>query len=572
VRSRFATGCLLATTVLLFCIECDEHATIGVRIASGPTHVALGEPASFVVKLTYSSFFYKPTSRIRMEWGDKTTETSGPVTAGDSVLFKHAWQKSGNYQVTAVALADQQPRSSAWALRVSSLSDPVVDSAQFNYLWRPIELVVYAHDPEGDSLRLFLSWSDGHEETTGLVAGPGRLGAGHRFAGSGPCSVVFEVSDKSGGLTAPETLAGVCSTSGEVTWYRRGTFAGSPAVADSVVYITGSEYLYGFRQAGSDYFWPASFTGDLAFSSQTSRLYAGMQDGHLRALTHDLVPVWRYPADETITSRRWGPVAVKGNSLYVPCSDDSIYCLTDNDTSATRVAAFGAVQVEAVVLDSAGNVYFGDGEGGLSKLTAGLDLAWRVQLQADGTIYPPVIGTNGTIHCASSTNHHYAVSVDGSVQWDVTLAGTCRRPVVGTDGLFAGTDAGTLYKLDLGSGAMLWQSRIGPRPLDAAPILVTGGYAYVQTEEDRLYCVSQSTGDSVWVCNTSKYLPSQPQAPAPRFVDGVSSPAVDANGRVYVVGSEALFKLSTYEPLDAASPWPKWQHDAYNTGYVEGGR
>jgi outer membrane protein assembly factor BamB len=101
---------------------------------------------------------------------------------------------------------------------------------------------------------------------------------------------------------------------------------------------------------------------------------------------------------------------------------------------------------------------------------------------------------------------------------------------------------------------------------------VTGGYAYVQTEDDRIYCVSQSTGDSVWVCNTTEYLPHQPRIAARRFVDGVSSPAVDANGRVYMVGSEVLFRLSTYAPLDASSPWPKWQHDLHNTGYVGGGK
>jgi len=61
--------------------------------------------ATFVVKLTYDGFFYSPTSRIRMEWGDTLTEISDPVAAGDSVLFKHAWLKSGTYQVTAVALA-----------------------------------------------------------------------------------------------------------------------------------------------------------------------------------------------------------------------------------------------------------------------------------------------------------------------------------------------------------------------------------------------------------------------------------------------------------------------------------
>jgi outer membrane protein assembly factor BamB len=572
MKLRFALDGILAVTMLLFCVGCDEHATIGVRIVSGPTHVAVGDAATFVVKLTYSGFFWSPTSRIRMEWGDTMTETSGPVTTGDSVLFKHGWLKSGNYQVTAVALSYPRSRSYPWAVRVSSPVEPVIDSAQFNYLWRPIELIAYAYDPAGESLRLHLVWSDGHNETTGFQASPCRLSVPHHYASPGHCSVVFEVLDQAGNVSVPETLAGSASNTGEVASYWQGSFDGSPAAEKGVVYIIAQDYLYGLREGGSNYFWAGSFAGHLSFSGQAGHVYVGMQDGHLRALTRELVPVWRYPSSESIASWQWGPAAVKGNVLYVPCSNDSIYCFVDNDTSAVRAAAFRAAQVDAVVLDSAGNVCFGDGEGGLFKLTAGLNLIWGVQLQPDGVIYAPVIGADGTVYCASSTNHVYAVTADGSVGWDVVLAGTCSRPVVGLDGLFAGTTSGILYKLDLGSGTTLWQSQLGTRPLNPAPIVVTGGFAYVQTDDDRLYCISQSTGDSVWVCNTREYLPSQPRAPAPRFVGGVSSPAVDANGRVYMVGSEALFKLSTYAPLDASAPWPKWQHDVYNTGYVGGGR
>ena len=569
MRSPIAFCAVLASAVLLFCSGCDEHAVLGVRIVSGPTHVALGDTATFVARLCYSGFFSSPTSRIRMEWGDSMTTTSGPVTTADSVLFKHAWRRSGTYEVMAVALASPQPRSHPWTVHVSSAYDPVIDSARLCYLWRPTELIAYAHDPAGESLRLALAWSDGCTETTGFRSSPCRLSAAHRFASTGQVSVVFEVLNRAGWASAPDTLSGTSGSAGEVLSYWLGAFDGSPAVVAGVVYIIAPNDLVGLREGSLVYNYPGRFAGHLSFSGLVNHVYVGTEDGYLRAFTPELIPAWEYPRRESITGWQWGPAAAKGNALYVPCSNDSIYCLIDNGTSVIRGAAFGAVQVDAVVLDSAGSVYFGDGEGGLLKLTAGLNLVWRVPLQSAGTIYPPVVGADGTIYCTSSTNHVYAVTADGSTKWDVVLAGTCNRPVVGLDGLFAGTTVGVLHKLDLSSGATLWQSPLGSGSLNAAPILVTGGHAYVQTDDDRLYCVNLSTGDSVWVCNASAYLPSYRPMP---LGSGLSSPTVDASGKVCLVGSEVLYRINAYSPLDASAPWPKWQHDLHNSGYVGGGK
>ncbi len=570
--SRFAVAAITAAAILSL-PGCDEHSYLSTWIVSGPDHVAPGEVATFIV--TSKATNWSPTFRYVMHWGDTSIVDTVTRSPGDTGRMVHIWSFPGRYKVWATAHlteGDSQISSSAAkTVIVSSDSDPVIDSAQFRHLWRPSDLVVFAHHPRGESLRLAVTWGDGRVDTTSYRPSPCSSRATHSYADYGHKDVVFRVLNRSGAASAPETLSAYVTTTGAVVKYWRGFFDGSPAADSEVVYIMASDYLFGLREEGSEYVWAGSFAGHLSFTGQTGHLYAGMQDGHLRALTKELVPVWRYPSDESISSRRWGPVAVRGNVLYVPCSNDSIYCLADNDTSATRRAAFSAAEVDAVVLDSDGNVYFGDGQGCVFKLTSGLDLVRKVQLQSDGVIYAPVIGANGVVYCASSTNHVYSVAAAGSVRWDVTLAGTCSRPVVALDGLFAGTTTGILYKLDLGSGATLWQSQLGNRPLSPAPILVTEGSAYVQTDDDRLYCISQSSGDSVWVCNAAEYLPSQPHLLRPQSA-GVLSPTVDANGRIYMVGSGAFYRLSSYAHLDAAVPWPKWQHDLHNTGYVGGGR
>jgi outer membrane protein assembly factor BamB len=567
----------LAAAVSLTVVGCDEHSYLIVSIVSGPDHVVPGEPATFTV--TSRANAWSPTFQYEMHWGDTVTLTPKGHSAGDTDRMTHVWREPGTYQVWATAqllkhqeysyLVDASPRRT---VIVSSEYDPVIDSAMLHFLWRPTELAVWAHDPAGESLRLCLEWSDGYRETTAFAASPCQLRALRSYTGSGQCSVVFKALNKSGAVSAPETLAGTCNTNGQVVNFWRGTFDGSPAVVGVVVYIIAPNDLLGLRESSLAYNWPGQFAGHMSFSGQVNHLYVETEDGYLRAFTPGLIPVWWYPPRESVPGLQCGPAAVKGNTFYVPCSNDSIYCLIDSGTSATRGAAFSAAQVDAVVLDSAGNVYFGDGEGGLLKLTAGLNLVWRVQLQPEGVIYAPVIGASGTIYCTSALNYIYAVSAaDGSVKWTAALAGTCYRPVVGSDGLFAGTTAGIFYKLDLGSGATLWQSPLGNRPLNPAPILVTGGSAYVQTDDDRLYCVNLLNGDSVWVCNAFEYLPPQPHIPR-RFSGDVLSPTVDTTGWIYMVGSRAFYRLRAYAPLDASAPWPKWQHDLYNTGYVGGGR
>ena len=555
--------------VLLFCTGCDEHASLGVWIASGPTHVARGDTATYVVTSGYSGFFPSGTLRYRVEWGDSMTITSDVHSIGDTVRFTHAWRKSGTYAVTALAYGKPDTRSYPRYVVVSDSNDPVIDTAQFYSDWRPVELAVAAHAPAGESLRLTVSWGDGRNETTGFLPSPCRLSAIHRYADAARVQVVVRALDESGRTSFPDTLSGWVSTYGEVTSYYLDSYSGSPVIADDVIYLAGPDGFCGLRPGGTQYTYPGTFAGHPSFSSQTEHVYMGSDDGRLCAFSPTLQLVWDYSSGGS----EWGPTAVRGNALYVPCTNDSIYCLIDNGTSVVLGAVFAARLVDAVVVDATGSVYFGTGEGYLYKLTAGLNPIWSVSLQAGGRVFSPAIGADGTVLCSSDSNRLYAVNPDdGVVKWTVPLAGVCKRPTVGSDGVYAGTSAGRLYKLDPGTGAALWEKQLGSDELAVAPVLTASGYVYAQTSGDRLYCVSQSNGDSVWVCNCAAYLPRQPRGGATWLTVGANSPTVDAEGKVWIVGSEALYKLASYGQLDASSPWPKWQHDLYNTGFVGGGK
>jgi len=561
--------------------DCDEHSYLNVWIVSGPDHVAPGEEATFVI--TGKATNWSPTFQYVMFWGDTSTTTAKGHVSGDTDLMTHVWRYPGRYEVWATAQLLQHQEygylvnaSAHRTVIVSSASDLLIDSARFYYQWRPIELAVWAHDPSGESLRLFAAWSDGYQETTGFQASPCRLSAAHHYASTVEAKVVFKVLNQNGLASAPDTLSGMVGPTGEVSSFYVGDYSGSPVVAsdgtDEIIYLVGPDGFCGLRPDGKQYTYHGAFVGDPAFSSQAGHIYIGTEDGWLHAFTPTLQFAWEYPPTESVTNWEWGPTAVRGNTLYVPCSNDSVYCFTDNGATVTREAAFGAARVDAVVLDAAGSVYFGTDSGYLFKLTAGLNLVWRTCLQSSGLVYGPIVGADGTVYCLSDLGFVFAMdATDGRVKWAAQLPSSHLCAIVGSDAVY-GTAAGGLYRLDTSSGATIWEKQLGSNELAAAPILVNGGYAYVQTEDDRLYCVSASTGDSVWVCNADVYLPRQPRIAGRRFSGSVSGPTVDGEGRVYLVGSEAVYKLGTYALLDASAPWPKWQHDLYNTGCVAGGR
>jgi outer membrane protein assembly factor BamB len=583
VKSKMLFRAVLAAALVFLCAGCDEHSYLNVWIVSGPDHVAPGDTATFVI--TSRATNCSPVFRYVMYWGDTSSTSAKSHSAGDTDRMRRVWENSGTYDVWATALLPQgsgyiQVNSSAHkTVTVSSVNDPVIDSARFHWMWRPVELEVFARAPAGESLRLAVEWGDGKSETTGFLPSPCRLGAIHSYAAAAQVQVVFRVLDESGRMSFPDTLSDWVSTDGEVTNFYTGGYSGSPVIAsdgsEEIVYLVGSDGLYGLRPGGAKYISLGAFVGHPSFSSQTSHIYIGSDEGRLHAFTPTLGLAWSYPPSESVTYWEWGVAAVKGNALYVPRANDSLYCLVDNGSSALRGAAFGAQAslVDAPAVDAGGNVYFSTDSGYLYKLTAGLNLIWRTRLQAGGIVHGPVLDADGTVYCSSDSNRLYAVNPDdGSVTWTAPLAGTCLHPIVGSDAVYAGTSTGRLYKLHPGTGATFWEKQLGTDALSAAPVAAYGGYLYVQSGPDRVYYVNRSSGDSVWVTDCAAGLPRKSRGRTTRLNDGVSSPTVDANGRLWVVGTEAVYRLNSHAPLDAALPWPKWQHDVYNTGHVGGRR
>jgi outer membrane protein assembly factor BamB len=285
-----------------------------------------------------------------------------------------------------------------------------------------------------------------------------------------------------------------------------------------------------------------------------------------------------------LTGLSWGAPAIRDNRLYVPREDESLYYLIDSVDHGVLAATFpaGAGIVDAPVVDAGGNIYFGTDSGYLCKVGPELDtLFWRTRLIASGEIHSPVVGSDGTIYCSSESSRIHAIdAATGTPLWTVTADGLPLRLAMGRSAIFIGTNHGAVYSFDPGTGAINWQKSFGQGvAFNTTPIVAANGYVYFQSDNDVLYCLNQADGTLIWSCDCDYYLPGGGRSGTSRprrthLVGYDPNPTITSTGDIIVPGAGALFCVAGHPtgPLDPLAPWPKWQHDLYNTGYVGGGR
>ncbi|MDP2982713.1 MAG: PQQ-binding-like beta-propeller repeat protein [Candidatus Latescibacter sp.] len=84
---------------------------------------------------------------------------------------------------------------------------------------------------------------------------------------------------------------------------------------------------------------------------------------------------------------------------------------------------------------------------GVSAPPATNVLKWK--FKADGPIFAPVIGEDGTIYAGSYDRHIYALRPDGTLKWEYEVDGPIRgSPAIGSDGtIYFGSSDYNIYAL-----------------------------------------------------------------------------------------------------------------------------
>jgi hypothetical protein len=390
-------------------------------------------------------------------------------------------------------------------------------------------------------------------------------------------------------------------TEGGVRWYRAGACLTSPLVISE----QGQEFLYcsmsedpedpegepTFRatstagQGGYVYEGGYALTDEPAFCVTTGHIIIGAYEGALVALSLRLGQAWDWLSEWWW--RRWGPMAIRGSRIYVlaECDgDDSMYYSIDSIAGGVRAGAFvaGVRPAGAPAVDAHGDVYVGTDSGYLYKVGPGLDTPlWRIRLVTNGEIHSPIVGDDGTVYCSSESSHVYAIDpMTGVLLWTASTEGRPLRLALGRSAIFFGTDLGHVYSISPATGSVNWEVSFvqDSGGFYTTPIVSATGYLYIQDDNDVLYCLSQADGAKNWACDCNSYLPGgkrrSHRTSRLGLFDHSPNPTITSSGDIIVPGQSALFCVAGNPEgsLDPLAPWPKWQHDLYNTGSMAGGR
>jgi outer membrane protein assembly factor BamB len=563
---------------------------------SVPNEVYVGDTAW--VRLATSGRGYDSV-RYVVNWDD-ATDTTAPFGLSDTATIWHVWTAPDTEYVRAAVYPIDDPKNIKWAAQARVLvvaggsHAPVVDAVEAPPLairGVEYEFTVRAHDPDGDSLRIRIEWGDGSDTTSEPIGGSYSHGfyPAHAFAQVGTAVVLVTTQDQAGAVSLPDTVLVSVDTTGGVIWHCDAGPWTSPLVVNDGVEDCAYYFEHGFWEGhlaalsedGSLKYTARrdSFPFDgTAYCAATQHIVGGGLG--FWSLDRQLHLAWRL---ETPESTGWSDPAVSDDRIYVGGDNDTLYCFIDSVDHGVRAAAFAAqgAIVDAPVIDAHGAVYFGTDSGFLYKVGPWLDTTfWCVHL-ADYKIHGPVVGSDGTIYCASESQGLYAIDpATGTTLWTAVLDGQALRPTVGQTAIFVGTTASKVYSIDPATGGINWAKVLGyPDGFSTAPAVAADGSVYFQSSDDVLYRVNQVDGTVVWQCDCPSYYyggyrnrmyPGKRECPTWQ----PPSPTILSNGNVLVTGSYALYCVagSPGGPLDPLAPWPKWQHDLYNTGYVGGGR
>jgi len=598
MRSRLTLLVVAAVAILLLGGVCGPRLH-PPEFVSVPHSVHAGETAW--VRLATSGSGYGAV-RYVVNWGDTVTDTTGQFRLLDTATVWHVWTTLDTQYVSAAVYPIDDPQRIKWAVQRPILVEaggthaPVVDTVEAPPLvMRGVEvyLTVRASDPDGDSIKVRVDWGDGQDTTSEYRHGPYYFGfyPTHTFTKVETARVLVTVQDWRGAMSLPDTTLVRVDTTGGVIWSSGAPWASPLVVNDGVedcVYFMpvggldppGPRFSALTKDGSHKYTAPSeSFPSAGVAYCAASQHIVGRGRG-LWALDRQLRVAWRC---ETPESSGWGDPAVRRDRIYLGNDNDTLYCFIDSVDHGVRAAAFatrGAI-VDVPIVDAQGYVYVGTDSGLLYKVGSELDtVLWCIQPVASGGIHSPVIGADGTVYCASESQSICVIDpATGNRLWTTALTGQPSRLVLGRAAIFVGTTAGKAYSIDLGTGGVNWTEALSqPDGFSTAPAVAADGSVYFQNDGDVLYRVNQADGTVVWQCDCSSYYWAYASVTYPGKLERPTkyppNPTILPDGNIIVAGAYGLYCVAgtSQGQLDPLAPWPKWQHDRYNTGFVSGGR
>lgn len=326
------------------------------------------------------------------------------------------------------------------------------------------------------------------------------------------------------------------SNQGSVTFYASGlaTGGGSGNAGDQV--YTLSQNL----PPPPALEWNAS-TGGVVFSSPAlgsdGSVYVGSNDNKVHAFNSDGSAKWTFTTGNWVDST---PAIGSDGTVYVGSWDNKLYALNPNNGAKLWDFNTSSSVTTSPAIGSDGKIYFGSKDFFLYALDSTGTKAWEY-FAGQSISSSAAIGRDGSVYFGDDNGTFHAVNPDGTAKWTFVVedVGDTNKSIISSPALdlagniYFGSGNGYCYSIadNENNASLNWKLLTGDR-VDASPVLGLANEAFFISRDGYLRSIDTSTGIANWESLVGDVF--------------YSSPAVDANGRVYLIaytggGSNHLF-------------------------------
>jgi outer membrane protein assembly factor BamB len=245
-----------------------------------------------------------------------------------------------------------------------------------------------------------------------------------------------------------------------------------------------------------------------------------------------------------------GLVALPDGGVLVGTWDYGVlHAVNANGSQRWVCGAGGSVRWNPVIGQD-GVVYLGCSDGTLYSVNPDGTLQWKYEHPASSFQCPVV--TNDTVYDTATNVPLYALSLSGTLKWSMNPPNTfsVTSPIRGPDGMVYCCSQSSLYAVGE-DGAQLWDfSTVANNDALTCPAVAAGG---------TIYTCSSNPWDGTSTLYALNDLGEQQWAFVPDHTDSAESPAIGADGMLYVCMGLTLYAVNP----DGTEKWSYCGPDYY---------
>jgi outer membrane protein assembly factor BamB len=250
--------------------------------------------------------------------------------------------------------------------------------------------------------------------------------------------------------------------------------------------------------------------------------YLGSLDGNLYVLGSDGVEKWRASYGQVSGV----PALSEEGVVYVGVTspvEEMFYAFYRDGGVAWTYHLEGHIVESSPIVGPDGTVYLAASNpqtGGGQAIALGADGTETWQFDTRSRISTsPALGADGTLYVGAENGILYALNVDGTLKWQISLGSVDSSAAIGSDGtIYLGTGSGYLA-LDPADGSQMWAFAPVDGQTDSTPALGAGGRVYLTSNSNELYALN-ADGTVAWTFTAEPEEERELHFSSPVTIDG----------------------------------------------------